>query len=87
MAVTDPILGVCRCNHDAAWLQQEITAGRSAEEYRKRKVNEDEDNDGYEYLLVCQTCNGEWDHAATDRLIERIYGAICVFHEFEQALA
>jgi hypothetical protein len=54
----------CQCNHEAAHLQQEIAAGRPVHEYR---IGEDS-----EYVLVCLTCLGLWDHSATDRLIEDI---------------
>jgi hypothetical protein len=53
----------CRCNHDARWLFAEIKAGRYPQQYRT--VDD-------EYVLVCIHCNGLWDHAATDRVIDLV---------------
>ena len=61
----DPVHGDCRCNHDAAYLHQEIAARRWVPEYRTHATSD-------EYVLACLSCNGLWDHRATDRLIERI---------------
>lgn len=63
----DPAKGECRCNHDPAYLQREIAARRWVHKYLPDKATG-------EYVLVCLTCFGSWDHRATDRLIERIMG-------------
>jgi hypothetical protein len=55
----------CKCDHDPAYLEQEIAARRWGHEYRERR-------DTREVILVCLRCDGLWDHGATDRIIERI---------------
>jgi hypothetical protein len=42
----DPVRGQCNCNHDAAYLEQEIAAKRWVHEYR-------ESEDTGKYVLVC----------------------------------
>jgi hypothetical protein len=54
----------CRCDHDAAQLQQEIAAGRQVHQYQE--------NERGEYVLICQTCGGLWDHSATDRAFKDV---------------
>ena len=65
MLIHAPPYSECKCNHDPAWLEQEIAARRWVHEYRERR-------DTGEVILVCLRCDGLWDHRATDRLIERI---------------
>jgi len=65
MLIHPPPYSECKCDHDAAYLEQEIAARRWVHEYRERR-------DTGEIVLVCLTCDGLWDHRATDRLIERI---------------
>jgi hypothetical protein len=52
----------CSCNHDAEYLRREIAARRWVHEYRI-------DDQSGEYVLVCLSCDGLWDHSATDRVI------------------
>jgi hypothetical protein len=57
--------GKCQCDHDAGWLRQEIAARRLVHEYRTNIATG-------KAVLVCTKCQGLWDHAATDRLMEPI---------------
>lgn len=53
----------CQCRHTASYLIQEISAGRPVHEFREL---------GGTYVLICTRCLQPWDHAATERLIERV---------------
>ena len=61
----EPPGAVCQCNHLPAYLFQEIAAKRPVHEFRESKETG-------QYDLICLTCFGLWDHAATDRLVEMV---------------
>jgi hypothetical protein len=58
----------CQCNHSARWLFDEIAAKRWVHEFREYRTHKGT----VEYTLVCLSCRGEWNHTATDRLVEMI---------------
>jgi len=49
--------------------------GRWVHEFRERE------KPGGEFVLVCLTCLGAWDHRATDRLIEAIVNERIIIQE------
>jgi hypothetical protein len=61
----------CRCNHDAAFLQQQIAAGHPVHKFEENEIGE--------YVLICLTCEALWDHTATDKVIESVIGKVSYY--------
>jgi hypothetical protein len=59
-------VNVCACNHETERLVSEIASGRYMQKYQQ-------DATGC-YELICVKCGGQWDHRATDRVIDRVMG-------------
>jgi hypothetical protein len=65
MLIHRPPYSECKCDHDPAYLLQEIAARRWIHEYRERR-------DTGEIVLVCLSCFGLWNHRFTDQIIAMV---------------
>jgi hypothetical protein len=79
--IWNPAAGECHCNFDAGYLFDEIAAGRPAQEYQQREYRDHEGKMQREYVLICRTCSGSWNHTATDWLIDRVINPVSFFYE------